>query len=128
MAQKYLAFDIETAKVTPGPVRDVKALRPLGVYCAAALLSRESVPRIWHGVTSNGMPPPRMTEAQVQQLIRDLEDYVEQGWTFVTSSGAGSLVDGAIHVAHDSTLHLLGTHNTIHDHTPCFSRSNVGSV
>ncbi|MCA9076044.1 MAG: ribonuclease H-like domain-containing protein [Planctomycetaceae bacterium] len=89
MAHRYLAFDIETAKVTPGPVRDVKALRPLGVCCAAVLLSGESVPRIWHGVTSEGTPSPRMTEAEVQQLVRDLAEYVEQGWTIITWNGAG---------------------------------------
>ena len=37
MNRKYLAFDIETAKVQPPDERDWKSDRPLGISCAATL-------------------------------------------------------------------------------------------
>jgi len=38
MTRRYLAFDMETAKVLPPDVTDVLAHRPLGITCAAAVL------------------------------------------------------------------------------------------
>lgn len=35
MTRNYISFDIETAKIIPGQVRDLKAHRPLGIACDA---------------------------------------------------------------------------------------------
>lgn len=34
MPRKYVAFDIETAKILPAVVSELKAHRPLGIACA----------------------------------------------------------------------------------------------
>ena len=39
MKRKYLAFDIETAKVQSADERDWKAQRPLGISCAATFVA-----------------------------------------------------------------------------------------
>lgn len=47
--RKYLAFDIETAKVVPDAVNDILSYRPLGICCAAAVASDITEPMVWHG-------------------------------------------------------------------------------
>ena len=51
MKRKYLAFDIETAKVQSTDERDWRAHRPLGISCAATLAAESGEPVLWHGVT-----------------------------------------------------------------------------
>ncbi len=48
MKRKYLAFDIETAKMVEDE-SDWRSCRPLGISCAATLLSDSSELVLWHG-------------------------------------------------------------------------------
>jgi len=87
--RRYVAFDIETARILPDEVTDILAHRPLGVACAAAYLGDSGETRIWHGRDSSGNPTPRMTPAEVQTLVSDLARFVEQGYTLLTWNGLG---------------------------------------
>ena len=49
MNRKYLAFDIETAKVQSVSERDWKSSRPLGISCAATLMSGSGEHLLWYG-------------------------------------------------------------------------------
>ena len=49
MKRKYLAFDIETAKVVPENETNWKSHRPLGISCAATLLADSNELVLWHG-------------------------------------------------------------------------------
>ena len=49
MSRKYLAFDLETAKLLPGLSGDLKAHRPLGITCAATLTQEQGeVSIVWY--------------------------------------------------------------------------------
>lgn len=84
---KYLAFDIETAKVLPESVDDILSFRPLGICCAAAVASDIDKPLVWHGRQSAGKPSERMSRDEVAQLVRDLCHFVDKGYTIVTWNG-----------------------------------------
>ena len=56
-AQKYLAFDIETAAEFPTSAPDWRRYRPLGIACAATLASDEADARVWHGHAEDGHRP-----------------------------------------------------------------------
>ena len=86
---RYIAFDIETAKVLPEGASEILAYRPLGISCAAASLSDTGETLAWHGWTSSGDPAPRMSETEAGGMIDDLERYVDDGYTLVTWNGAG---------------------------------------
>ena len=89
MERKYVAFDIETAKVIPGRVHDLKAHRPLGIACAAALPLGHEHPRVWHGQSPNEDRPARQMEPdEVANLVKDLEEFVGNGFTILTWNGA----------------------------------------
>lgn len=89
MKPKYIAFDIETAKVLPEQVTNLQAHRPLGICCAAALTSPEEKPRFWYGGKQDSKPAPRMTKDEAAELVRDLEQLVQGGFTIVTWNGLG---------------------------------------
>lgn len=55
MGQKFLAFDIETAKILPEAMENWRHHRPLGVCCAATLASDATEPMLWHGHADNGL-------------------------------------------------------------------------
>ena len=69
--RRFLAFDIETAKILPEGVTDLLAHRPLGITCAAATAGDLPQPLVWHGKDPSGHPSPRMTceEADSRQAI-----------------------------------------------------------
>lgn len=46
--RKYLAFDIETARITENEP-DWRSCRPLGISCAATLTTNDDQPTLWHG-------------------------------------------------------------------------------
>ncbi len=48
MSRKFLAWDIEIFNEIPEGTTDWKALMPLGISCAATLLSDEPEPKLWH--------------------------------------------------------------------------------
>lgn len=86
--RRFLAFDIETAKLLPEGVTDILEHRPLGVTCAAAVADDLARPLVWHGGTA-GEPSASMTREEVAGLVSDLERRVEEGYTIVTWNGLG---------------------------------------
>ena len=87
--KRFLAFDIETAKILPEKVDDLLAYRPLGIACAAAMASDFQQPLIWHGQDESGHPTPQMTSMEAAQLVLKLSDLASQGYTICTWNGLG---------------------------------------
>lgn len=89
---KFLAFDLETAKIVP-PDEDVQAHRPLGISCAAvarfSFIDNAIVTRDFCGVDENGYTTPRLTEPDCRSLVHILQRYVERGFTLLTWNGLG---------------------------------------
>jgi hypothetical protein len=85
MTRKYLAFDLETAKVTSG--RNWLSDRPLGICCAATWMQGQCEPVLWHGRTLQGHYASRMAVAEVRTLVKYLEGKLAEGWTIVTWNG-----------------------------------------
>lgn len=85
-ANRYLAFDIETAKVLPESVGDLMDHRPLGVACVAAVASDQEEPIVWFGRNGDG-PAPQMSREEVCSLLADLCAWVERGYTLVSWNG-----------------------------------------
>ncbi len=89
MARRYVAFDIETAKDLPGEDFNWRPHRPLGVTCAATLLSDSSELRLWHGKKTDGSPAERMTQADALALVEYLARMAADGFTVLSWNGLG---------------------------------------
>ena len=89
MARKYVAFDIETAKILPEVAGELKAHRPLGITCAATYCSTDLTPRVWHGLTDGGQPTSQMTREDAAKLVNALTAFVDAGFTILTWNGLG---------------------------------------
>ena len=86
----YIALDIETS--TPFPQNtDWRTHRPLGVACAVIDSPKWRVPSIWHSWNPDGTIAERMTQKDLQRLVRALQYNTrpEHGHTIVTWNGAG---------------------------------------
>jgi hypothetical protein len=81
MKRKYLAFDIETAKVIE---TNWRSCRPLGISCAATLLSDTDELILWHGVASD-----RLSRQDATDLVEYLTEQVGHGYTIATWNGMG---------------------------------------
>lgn len=88
MDHKYLAFDIETAKVSLRR-RDWMSDRPLGISCAATFPEGESEPMLWYGRERRAEPASQMTGIEAKALVSFLENQVAAGYTIVTWNGIG---------------------------------------
>jgi hypothetical protein len=86
--RKYLAFDIETARVVPSDAADWHSHRPLGISCAATLSADADQPRLWHG-GDRSCPADRMGREEAAALVRYLEAQVASGFTLLTWNGLG---------------------------------------
>lgn len=84
--RKYLAFDIETAKVVED-ASDWKSHRPLGIACAATRLSDTDKTILWHGGKDRQHPKDRMSQEEAAALVDYLATQVENGYV----SGNGPL-------------------------------------
>ncbi len=89
MHPTYIAFDIETAKILPQQVQDLKAHRPLGVACAATLSGLDDAPRLWYGRTDDQAPAGRMSRDEAAELVDFLVESVSNGATILTWNGLG---------------------------------------
>jgi len=89
MTNRYLAFDIEIAKVMIPGETDWKGQRPLGISCAATLASDEDKPMLWYSInTATGLPASSMMVADVQDLICYLRYMANtQGYKVLTWNG-----------------------------------------
>ena len=77
----FAAFDLETAKILPPNVNDLKQHTPLGISCAAIALSDAEEPEVWSG-------SPQLTADECGQLVDRLQALVAAGYTIVTWNGA----------------------------------------
>jgi hypothetical protein len=93
MTRKYLAFDIETAKLLPTDQPDWRPSRPLGISCAATLLGDTNELVLWHGGTDRKQPQDRMNQQEAAGLVDYLETQAAQGYTIVTWNGVGFDLD-----------------------------------
>ena len=89
MTNKYLSFDIETAKLLPAAVNDLLAHRPLGICCAATLASDEDKARLFFTVDDNEDPALQMNKEDVARLVAFLKAKTDEGYTIVTHNGLG---------------------------------------
>jgi len=93
MVRRYLAFDIETAKMVPGYGFNWKPHRPLGICCAAALGCDGKEPIIWYGGKTGGSPARQMSRAEARTVVEMLEGFVARGYTLLTWNGLGFDLD-----------------------------------
>ncbi len=91
--RKYLAFDVETAKVVPEDEPDWRSQRPLGISCAATLLADSQEPTLWHGGSDRSCPADRMSPQEAAGLVEYLAEQVEKGYTLLTWNGLGFDLD-----------------------------------
>jgi hypothetical protein len=89
MAYKFIAFDIETAKVLPDDFDDLHHHRPLGITCAATWCTDESEPEVFYSEDSDGSPLPQMTVQDLHTFIDHLNSKAEAGYTILTHNGLG---------------------------------------
>lgn len=82
MERKYLAFDIETATVMPEGDPNWRSRRPLGISCAATLLSDTDELVLWHGTD-------RLSQEEAAGLVEYLMTQVEDEYTIATWNGMG---------------------------------------
>ena len=89
MTRKFAAFDIETAADVPESAGSWASYRPLGITCAAVFLDDASEAVVYHGKNTDGTPAARMSQAEAQQLVKQLEKLVADGYTLLTWNGLG---------------------------------------
>ncbi len=77
---RFAAFDLETAKVLPENVADLKRYAPLGICCAAIALSDKDDVTVWHGV-------PQLSPDECQSIVHKLRALVDEGYTILTWNG-----------------------------------------
>jgi hypothetical protein len=86
--RRYVAFDIETAKVTPAGDPEWKNYRPLGISCASTVCEGDD-PLLWFGRTPDGQPADRMSPADVTRLVAYLQAEAADGATLLSWNGLG---------------------------------------
>jgi hypothetical protein len=77
---KLAAFDLEIATEIPEWVDDWQEIDSLGISCAAVAFSDNEQVRFWQGI-------PRMTKHACQDMLRELQEFIDQGYTFLTWNG-----------------------------------------
>jgi len=85
LGRKYLAFDIEIAKLLPG-MEEWQSYRPLGITCAATYHG-EGEPLVWFGHMQGEAPASQMGQVELVGLVEHLEKAVSSGFTLLTWNG-----------------------------------------
>jgi hypothetical protein len=88
MDHKYLAFDLETAKVSVHP-REWISDRPLGISCAATFSEGDKEPVLWYGRERQQEPAAQMTVSDARALVKFLDNRATAGYSIVTWNGIG---------------------------------------
>ncbi len=120
--RKYVAFDIETAFFSDDPSCDWRTCRPLGITCAAALTSDGESPTVWHGKhAETGSPTDKMTPAEAAEIVCQLCQLVEAGYTLLTWNGMGFDLDILSEEAseHERCCELARNHVDMMYHVHC---------
>lgn len=86
--RKYLALDIETAKITPEGEEDLNRYRPLGIACAATL-SADGTLMHWYSRDGEGNPTRQMTVEDARRLVRYLQETTQRGYVICSWNGLG---------------------------------------
>ena len=89
MFRKFLAFDIETAKILPEDFGDLHDHRPLGITCAATWCSDELAAESFYSKNEDGTPAPQMTKQDLAACIDHLKTKINSGYTIITHNGLG---------------------------------------
>src|SRR5699024_9772385 len=89
MERKYLAFDIETAKILPEDAGSLKTHRPLGISCAAAWPVDRDEPAIFYSSTEGEGPAARMSQKDLSDMVDFLLKSRKNGYTILTHNGLG---------------------------------------
>jgi hypothetical protein len=85
---RWLAFDLETAKVLAPDDGDLMRSRPLGIICAAALSSDGEL-TTWVEKDERGYIQPRLSAGTAAGLVSFLQEHQTAGWRIVTWNGLG---------------------------------------
>jgi hypothetical protein len=125
--RKYLAFDIETAKILPEDA-DIRAHRPLGISCAAVLFEGDEQPSLWYSVNPDRTPREKMTPGDLSDLVDYLCGQVEAGYMIVTWNGLGFDFDILAEESgrHESCRQLAIAHVDMMFHVFCEKGFAVG--
>lgn len=120
---KFLAFDIETCKITP-PDANLQVHRPLGITCYAVAWVSEKTGEIQathgHGHDGSPDPTPVMTRSECCLLVGRLHRAVQQGYTLLAHNGVGFDFDilaeesGMVDTCADLALHSVDTCLLVH--------------
>ena len=86
MDRKFLAFDLAVAKWVPDG-GELNAHRPLGISCAAMLLSDTGRFVTWHGGTPDGDAASRMTAEDAKTMVQTLVEKVNAGYSLLSWNG-----------------------------------------
>lgn len=89
MLRKYLAFDIETAKILPEDFGDLHDHRPLGITCMATWCSDESAAVTFFSKNEDGTPEPQMTRQDLTACVDHLKRKSNSGYSILTHNGLG---------------------------------------
>lgn len=84
---KYIAFDIETAKDVPGTDFNWKPHRPLGISCIASLATGDDEPTAWFSRNEADQPAKQMSQADVADFVKHLVDATQKGFAILTWNG-----------------------------------------
>src|SRR3954469_18759206 len=87
--RKYVAFDIETAKITPEG-EDFLSHRPLGITCYAIAWKMGSViqTKSGYGLNADKTYAPQMSRQECADLVHNLMSAVAKGFVLVAHNGA----------------------------------------
>jgi len=89
ISRRCLAFDLEIVKIPPHGEPNWKSYRPLGISCAATLLSDLGELLLWHGGANRKRPTRQMKRREVARLVNYLERQVTRRYTIVSWNGVG---------------------------------------
>ena len=90
--RRFIALDIETVTEVPDG-DDWRQHRPLGVACCAVWAEGRKEAGKRYSVEEDGSIAERMTQADLAQLIEDLQKMADAGYTLVTWNGMGFDLD-----------------------------------
>jgi hypothetical protein len=79
---KFASFDLEIAKEIPEGCADWRLIAPLGISCAAVMLTEVPEVRYWYN-------EPQMSKDDAAQMVHEFCIMESQGYRFVTWNGCG---------------------------------------
>ncbi len=85
---KYLAFDLEISRVMPEGATDFRRFRPLGISCAATLLSDGEL-KLWYGQDAQDAITSQTPLELLNELVAYLKEQFNEGYKIVTWNGLG---------------------------------------